>query len=108
MEFIGALDWSDEKDDQPITCNTRTKKLYRCDGDKDFILMQFTGLLDKNGKEIYEGDCLAGGGHIVWDERRGAWAIKQGESQHLMYENWQQPFACEIIGNIYSNPDLLK
>lgn len=81
---------------------------------EDFILMQFTGLLDKNGKEIYEGDVMTDKTRpnrdwvrvwIVWDESQARWALednrKDGEFS-INYRNW------EIIGNIYENPELLK
>jgi uncharacterized phage protein (TIGR01671 family) len=92
--------------------------------DDDFILMQYTGLKDKNGKEIYEGDV-----------------IRYTKNKHLIYPNFTtvieyykysfgfrlqnsfntyDPFCLhdeieidflpyiEVIGNIYENPELLK
>jgi uncharacterized phage protein (TIGR01671 family) len=82
-------------------------------------MMQFTGLLDKNGKEIYEGDIL---GKTFRGKMRvhgevtptdGAVAIygdEQGEHDGTFVgfslpEDWER---CEIIGNIYENPDLIN
>lgn len=75
---------------------------------------QFTGLLDKNGVEIYEGDVVSGWKYdpdkfhvVVYDADKyscGFMArntIGQG-SIHVWYEN------LEVIGNIHNNPELLE
>ena len=68
-------------------------------------LMQFTGLLDKNGKECFEGDIVKNhNGYlktIEWED--GGFVIK-GKTK--------TDFDCgdtiEVIGNIYETPELLK
>lgn len=86
------------------------------------IVMQFTGLTDKNGKEIYEGDIVhlvvgnRGGsefvGDIYWNGDEARWTLRHPKGYHGHFgvtrdiievlEKW------EIIGNIHENPELLK
>jgi uncharacterized phage protein (TIGR01671 family) len=80
---------------------------------------QFTGLLDKNGKEIYEGDIVktkgGWGGVVLWNSR-GYFYVKDNN-----YSEDEEPdlyplgsmLCCiikrlEIIGNIHDNPELIK
>ena len=63
------------------------------------ILMQYTGLKDKNGVEIYEGDIIRWDGglaeEVEWLQPIGGYNI--GESE-----------AFEVIGNIWENPELVE
>ncbi len=76
---------------------------------KDFIVMQSTGLHDKNGKEIFEGDILRTGnsdipiGCVKWSEVEAWFWVR---AAGLRAETFPLP-ECEVIGNIYENPDLL-
>ena len=79
-------------------------------GRSDLITMQFTGLHDKNGKEIYEGDiglfdCMGGKikTTIVWN----GFAARY-ERDDIPYLAGGIDGQCEVIGNIYENPELLK
>ena len=72
----------------------------------NIILMQFTGLRDKNGVEIYEGDilCLP---KYEGTEHQTRWPVEwDGERAQFTY--WSPRKDAEVIGNIYSNPELLK
>jgi uncharacterized phage protein (TIGR01671 family) len=71
-----------------------------------YELMQYTGLLDKNGKEIYEGDILKfntkGGNEMVYQVK---WKGKGFKPTRMSEDNQEE---IEIIGNIYENPELLS
>ena len=76
----------------------------------DFILMQSTGLKDKFGKEIYEGDLLLDEMNqeihkIIFDEYEARFEaiFGSGLKRHI-----PDVKIMKIIGNIYENPELLK
>jgi len=72
------------------------------------IEMQFTGLKDKNGKEIYEGDILAGGMIVCWRDDLASFALrKEGWAYDHYFGEAIDAGNTEIIGNIYENPELL-
>ena len=77
---------------------------------EDNELCQFTGLSDKNGKEIYEGDILRikgiGEGIIVFDKKKARFMWNDNAKENWGIENNDE--FNEIIGNIYENPELLK
>ncbi len=82
--------------------------------DYDLIYQQFTGLLDKNGKEIYEGDILDDGYNIGviefgnqvishdWNGIGFFLKTREGEIEGFYDKHGK------IIGNIYQNPELIN
>lgn len=76
---------------------------------------QYTGLTDKNGKKIFEGDIVSG--HldeafpedetrykVIWDDY--GWHIRDSTGTDTFEQGWAKQY-FEVIGNIYDNPELL-
>jgi uncharacterized phage protein (TIGR01671 family) len=68
-------------------------------------VMQYTGLKDKNGKEIYESDIVATDGYGNQKVHYDAPMFRVGNLDSLEYWTGKD---VEVIGNIYENPELLK
>lgn len=103
-----------------LVCNFARIESERFKGFFDFgegeesILMQYTGLKDKNGKEIYEGDILLYDSNSKTSVfyKNGAFVRSYGNSNmYLLYDSFIEDgclYNYEVIGNIYENPELLE
>ena len=95
-------------DDGGVTIiDTMAHGLYSVKGET--VIMQYTGLLDKNGKEIYEGDILGQEQFLPWGimwDKAGFYAYNLHNPSTLY--PFESATNREVIGNIYENKDLLK
>ena len=100
---------------------------HLCREPEDFILMQYTGLRDKNGREIYEGDILKIYREDIYDNsteiekigkvvfRDGAFFLEPALEEGWFYilsselEYWDnEGYEYEVVGNVFEKPELLK
>lgn len=114
--FDNWIDFDGDFWEAPYTTyNTPNQEIVRVN---NIILMQFTGILDKNKQEIYEGDIIkvssgnwSGNWEVIYSSGAAKFCIKgrvMGTYGKLITKIWAIPKHGEIIGNIYENPELLE
>ncbi|MCO4645803.1 hypothetical protein Si021_00977 [Streptococcus infantarius subsp. infantarius] len=94
---------------------------YRYERDFDEIeLMQFTGIKDKNGKEIYDGDIVKFSDcdddvyvtPVVWDKNYACFGVSFSGKYPISFDYLEEFYTelkdIEVVGNIYENPELLE
>ena len=115
--------WCNEIDKNYVlsgVMENQTEEDYFEDDGMDVIFHQFTGHLDKNGKDIFEGDIInfnRGIGNwtgermettheVVFSEEVFAFVLKYGSSYIKFRKHWNYEY--EVIGNVFETPELLK
>jgi uncharacterized phage protein (TIGR01671 family) len=123
--------WDSEKKEMYFPCvlsfvENKVSSLIKCDdGNRKYVeheLMQFTGLIDKKGKEIFEGDIIhftKHDGYLLDNFIGNVIFIEDESSFGYRIFGYDYPFNrtdeihndllnhCEIIGNIYENNEIL-
>lgn len=101
-----------------FTIRNRVYSLWEVLHDTDFHVMQFTGIKDRDTKEIYQSDLVKVANNqvyeVVWleeleyEEKCAGWGLKQvkGEILPFLFDSYAIDH-CEIIGNIHDNADLI-
>jgi uncharacterized phage protein (TIGR01671 family) len=111
-ELCNCCLWKPDSEDKPV-------KAYEVDPN---TVGQYTGLKDKNGKEIYESDIVTANwydyeepshtltGEVIYAEGWLAFAIwdEQNKTMSEINGNGYYSWDIEVIGNIHDNPDLLE
>ncbi|WP_314392164.1 YopX family protein [Leptotrichia shahii] len=114
MVNVETMDFTDKSIQYLKKSEIINAYILRRESDDDVELMQYTGLKDKNGKEIYEGDILFFRDEnmkyiVVWQD--AAFIIKSIEirkySEKMCWLD-DTEICCEIVGNIYENKKLLE
>jgi uncharacterized phage protein (TIGR01671 family) len=122
--YYGDLKYNIKVDVAMIHIYEKDGSFYRQYNVDPDTVGQFTGLRDKNGKKIYEGDVVrhpyvdpifrdlveSKDGEGVTSEivfHDGAFVVKYNENDFIYLDAFTRRVAVEVIGNIYDNPELL-
>ena len=122
MLEVQELDYEDSYNGQPMIRTTMYSDYFDTE---DMILMQYTGLKDKNGKEIYEGDIVKFKLYKGEEEKYFVGKVEYFGSSFIVDANNDSDYHvydldgfgidfkynledCEVIGNVWEDSDLLN
>jgi uncharacterized phage protein (TIGR01671 family) len=123
MEKVRSIEWAGIAVSSGFIKNidTISDRYYSKDynGTENYILMQYTGLEDENEVEIFEGDIVKETKvydysddvdvniyQIIWNENVTGFTAEGKNGSNTIHQN--NMGVCEVIGNIYENPELLE
>lgn len=120
LKQVYSIDFDENGEIQSIKDEyTKPNEMYAMFEIEYFELMQSTGLKDKNGIEIYEGDIvelkypydkrIKTKGSIVWDNHKACFGISMKETteQYELYRVTAENY-LSVIGNVFENKNLLN
>ena len=103
MYWVDRIDWT--RDGSAIFyVGVQLLKTMRESASKEYELMQFTGLLDRNKKDIYEGDIVNG---LPVEYHNYYFALKKESKTGTVWYGLNYEHELEVIGNIWENRQLL-
>ena len=98
-------------------CDVENKRLWFVDPS---TVGEFTGLIDKNGQKIFEGDIVVCRKEICgnWidccveigfvEMKHGAFGLHRKQGYYRPFKDWLEDYEYEVIGNIHDNPDMTE
>lgn len=116
MREIKFRAWGADKKIHKVDCISFSAKRANGSPVQWEKLMQYTGLKDKNGNDIYEGDILKGGAFVKYHEAGASFIFTKSDdldaqtvrmsANRILREKAVQSLL--VIGNIYENPELIE
>lgn len=120
MMPVETIDWDETQYLTEVSAGYTWGEKFDPDKFQKLVLMQYTGMKDKEGKEIWEGDIIVemvkleiGSlmeifGEVFYNENVGAFDFRPFKKFAGLKASWTIGLNCKVLGNIYQNPELIK